>query len=77
MGIEQSRRRETGLECEALVSTKQGEAQLDRKGQTGDKEHVTQFEVLHNHLQVLSFECYYKEMVEGSQEEAERHRRSG
>ena len=26
--------------------------------------------------QVLSFECYYKELVEGSQEEAERHRRS-
>ena len=26
--------------------------------------------------QVLSFECYYKEMVEGSQEEGERHRRS-
>lgn len=26
--------------------------------------------------QVLSFDCYYKEMVEGSQEEAERHRRS-
>ena len=25
--------------------------------------------------QVLSFECYYKEMVEGSQEEGERHRR--
>lgn len=25
---------------------------------------------------VLSFECYYKEMVEGSQEEGERHRRS-
>ena len=29
-----------------------------------------------NDRQVLSFECYYKEMVEGSQEESERHRRS-
>ena len=27
-------------------------------------------------LQVLSFDCYYKEEVEGSQEESQRHRRS-